>query len=79
MYFAGMDPSFVYDRNTFVEFLRHMSNSLADPLSAAEWENTDLATFLEAMEAWTSDWKKPLPDNPWQLAATVLAAAKIYE
>ena len=74
-----MEPELVRDRDTFVGYLQQMRLSLGNPLSADEWENPTLGPFLEAMEAWVKDWPKPLPDNPWQLAATLLAAAKFYE
>jgi hypothetical protein len=74
-----MDPNLVRDRDTFTEFLQHMRLTLADPALADEWENPDLRGFLAAMEAWVHDLQGPLPDNPWQLVATLFAAAKIYE
>lgn len=74
-----MNPNFVRDRDTFKEFLQHMRLTLSDPMLTDQWENPDLGRFLEAMEAWVNDCKEPLPDNPWQLAATLLAAARIYE
>lgn len=74
-----MNPNFVHDRDSFLIFLRQLTASLQNPDASGDGENRDLASFLEAMEAWANDWPHPFPDNPWQHAATLLAAAKIYE
>ncbi|KAA0699289.1 hypothetical protein DTW90_07695 [Neorhizobium sp. P12A] len=74
-----MNPSLVCDRDTFIEFLRQLRMDLNDSGATGQWENADLACFLEAIQAWVIDWQQPLPGNPWEHAATLLAAAKIYE
>lgn len=74
-----MNPSLVHDRDSFLIFLSQFSASLQNPDAADDWENRDLGSFLQAMEAWASDWPQAFPENPWQHAATLLAAAKIYE
>ncbi|MEB2845828.1 hypothetical protein GAO09_28645 [Rhizobiales bacterium RZME27] len=73
-----MNSNLVHDRDSFLIFLRQLSVSLQNP-DVGDWENRDLASFLEAMEAWTNDRPQAFPENPWQHAATLLAAAKIYE
>lgn len=52
-----------------------------------DWENQDLASFLEAMSAWVSDCDglfarlgEPVPsDESWAVVAKVVAAARVYE
>lgn len=73
-----MNSNLVHDRDSFLIFLSQLSVSLQNP-DAGDWENRDLAYFLEAMEAWANDRPQAFPENPWQHAATLLAAAKIYE
>lgn len=51
------------------------------------WENQDIASYLNAMAAWVEDApgyfsnaNRAMPqDNCWKLIATVLIAAKMYE
>ena len=74
-----MEPSKVCDRDTFIEFLQQFRSELSDPLLSENWENTDLMSFLEAMQAWTEDWHESFPDNPWEHAATMLHVASTYE
>lgn len=74
-----MNPDLVRDRDSFLMFLRQLRADLHDAGKSSDWGNPDLASFLEAMEAWAGDWPQPFPDNPWQYAATLLAAARIYE
>ena len=52
-----------------------------------EWENRDLAAFLDAMAAWAADMDawfaargEQAPDGPsWNLLASMLVAAKSYD
>ncbi|MDP9839399.1 hypothetical protein J2T09_004175 [Neorhizobium huautlense] len=74
-----MEPKNVCDQDTFIEFLSYLRADLRDPKTAASWENRELESFLEAMLSWVVDWQKPCSTNVWQHAATLLAAAKIYE
>ncbi|WP_156467028.1 hypothetical protein [Phenylobacterium sp. CCH9-H3] len=66
----------VNDRDSFVAYLGELRRQLAD---GAEWENADLPAFLEAMQAWATDWPHPAHTNPWRHAADVIAAATLYE
>lgn len=43
------------DRTSFVAYVGELRRQLAE---GAAWENVDLASFLEAMEAWASDSQK---------------------
>ena len=52
-----------------------------------EWENCDLASFLEALGAWVEDMngyyhakEGAIPLQPsWKMLARILLAAKVYE
>lgn len=56
-----------------------MRVNLADPAYEHDWQNATLDHFLEAMEAFLTDYHQPLPVNQWKFAAILLHAAKIYE
>ena len=73
-----------FSRDDFIAAVHEMrSDQLHNP---AAWENHDLPSFLAAIAAWTEDMDgyyanigQPVPDNPWQLMADILRAAKCYE
>jgi hypothetical protein len=52
-----------------------------------EWENPDLATFLQAIKGWVEDMEEyyqnvgeAVPDQPsWKTFGQILLAAKVYE
>jgi hypothetical protein len=69
----------VHDRASFVEYVTQLRRELDDPARSAEWENTDLPSFLDAMAAWARDWRDQPEANPWRHAADVITAATIYE
>jgi len=71
-----MDHNDVQDRDSFVAYLGELRRQMAE---GAEWENVDLPAFLEAMQAWASDWPHPAHTNPWRHAADVITAATVYE
>ena len=73
---AEMDQDQVHDQASFAEYLKQLREELG---SGANWENTTLPDFLEAMEAWARDWNEPAEANPWRHAADVITAATIYE
>ena len=74
----AFDVKRVTDKQSFLEFLAALSTDLRD--HPDKWENPELLLFLEAMEAWTRDCKKfEKSPNPWQHAASLLAAARVYE
>jgi hypothetical protein len=68
----------VYDKPSFLRFIAALRNDLHT--NPDNWESETLDHYLEAMEAWTKDWKmfEPKP-NPWRHAATILLAASRYE
>ncbi|WP_152052622.1 DUF7660 family protein [Tautonia marina] len=80
-------PESAQSRADLVEHIR----SLLDDLDAneAEWENSALGDFLEALAAWLTDCGKASPRNDegvidpdrpsWQLFASALSAARVYE
>lgn len=47
--------------------------------SARGWENPDLGSFLEAMQAWIEDNDRVVAQPSWRSFAAMLMAAKIYE
>jgi hypothetical protein len=70
----------VTDAKSFSRFVHAFRKELSDPEKSEEWENVDLPSFLEAMEAWSADSGSTATDaNPWRHAADLLSAAKIYE
>jgi hypothetical protein len=75
----------VRTRSDLVDFLRALEADFAD--NPEEWDNGDLASFLEAMAAWSADMEgfylnsgedlDALP--PWRVLADILMAARAYE
>ena len=55
--------------------------------SSSTWTNTDLASFLTAMSAWSLDMKGYYENSgedlaslpPWRVLADILMAARVYE
>jgi hypothetical protein len=55
--------------------------------NAGQWENPDLASFLEALAAWVKDMDgyyknrgEAVPEHPaWDTFARILLAARVYE
>jgi hypothetical protein len=53
----------------------------------ATWTNTDLASFLAAMSAWSADMEGFYENSgealaslpPWRVLADILMAARVYE
>ncbi|GAA2849705.1 hypothetical protein EDC40_101292 [Aminobacter aminovorans] len=72
-----MGPETVYDKDSFLRFLDAMRGELS--AGAGNWENIDLASFLEAMAAWVDDWDSPARDNQWRHAAELLRSGASYE
>ncbi len=72
-------------RDDLANFIGELLQDLKN--NPAEWENADLASYLEAMSAWVKDMDgyfqnlgKPVPEKPdWKLFGDVLYAAKVYE
>ncbi|MEU1181325.1 hypothetical protein ABZ464_27495 [Streptomyces sp. NPDC005820] len=70
------------------DFARFLTDALADLQNRPQdWENGTLERFLEAWVAWVVDmpgWYKNrserIPDQPeWNLLATMVMAARVYE
>lgn len=73
----AMDLDEVEDKASFLRFLAKMRAELDG--GAEDWANIDLPMFLEAIEAWTTDWRGSFDENPWQHAATILTMGTTYE
>ncbi len=71
------DVQNVFDKDSFLKFMTAFTADLKE--NSAGWENADLPSFLDALTAWTVDWTFESSLNPWRHAASMLAAAKIYE
>ncbi|MFJ6539130.1 hypothetical protein ACIQMP_00675 [Streptomyces sp. NPDC091385] len=75
----------VHNRNELSSFLAAASRDFAENPEA--WENSDIASFLEAMGAWVQDCDgvfvrngEPLPSaDAWATVAKAVAAARVYE
>jgi len=81
----------VSDEASFIEFLEHLRSDFLDsrdkearkPSSpytadANGWENTTIDAFLEASVAWANDTQDSTI-NPWEKAAKIILAGKVYE
>ena len=72
-------------REALVAFLRTLCHDWQQ--RPAEWENRDLASFLEAMAAWVADMDgyfqnqgERVPEQPtWKTLGQILLAARVYE
>ncbi|RUM18045.1 hypothetical protein EFQ99_33610 [Rhizobium vallis] len=67
----------VIDQQSFLKYLTSMRTDFE--IGAVRWENTDLASYLEAMNAWLKDSAPQSEANPWKLAAFLLQAGAFYE
>ncbi len=71
-----------HDLASFVQRLVREFNDRPD-----EWENADLASFLEALAGWIEDMDgyyanmgEPFPDPPhWRTFADMLLGARVYD
>ena len=72
-----MDVDRVNDQASFLAFLAGMRSDLDE--GALAWESASLGSFLEAIEAWTTDSRLPAQANPWRHAADLLRAGAFYE
>ena len=75
----------VQTRDDFIKFLTLFRESLnKNPML---WENTDLATFLEAFQGWVADIDgiytnrgENTPTQPtWRVLSDMLMGARVYE
>jgi hypothetical protein len=76
----------VTDRQDFIKFLHLLREDFLN--NKSDWENSDMASFLEALSAYAKDLqgyynnseRKIDADMPsWQAFADILLGAKIYE
>ncbi len=84
----------VHDKETFVEFIKALSNDFLSYQD--EWENLTVDHYLESISAWMNDmsdeqYKKnmkmfekntetKIPENiPWRYIANIFFAGKFYE
>jgi hypothetical protein len=75
----------VHSRADFIKFLGALRDHLER--KPEEWENRDLASFLNALAAWVEDMDgyyqnlgESVPDQPsWKTMGQILLAARVYE
>ncbi|MCA1368053.1 hypothetical protein I6F15_11635 [Bradyrhizobium sp. BRP14] len=72
-----MNIESVIDQQSFLKYLASMRTDFEN--GAVRWQNTDLASYLEAMSAWLKDGAPQGETNPWKLAAFLLQAGAFYE
>lgn len=72
-----MSPNDVSSKEELVEFLNKLRHDLTNNI--VSWENPNLESFLEAMEAWLTDFDYNSDSPTWGLFATSLLAGKAYE
>ena len=79
------DLSPITSPQAFVDFLTLLRADFRE--NGTQWENRNLADYLEAMQAWTADMDgyyintgQPIPDKvPWHIFVDILRAARLYE
>lgn len=72
-------------KENFLEFMQWLMVDFKE--RPGEWENNDLASYLDAIASWTEDmdgffinFNLPVPENvDWKTFAMILLAAKGYE
>ena len=69
----------VHDKATFTRYVAALIAEIDDPIDVREWQNRDIRSLLEAIEAWALDIEGPAHANPWRHAADVLGAGRTYE
>ena len=74
-----MENGMVNDKASFALYVADLIAELDDPILSQKWQNTDVRSLFEAMEAWASDSDQPASPNPWRHAADVLRAGTIYQ
>lgn len=75
----------VRTREDLVTFLESLSTDFAT--NRAAWTNANLASFLDAMSAWSQDMVRFYENGeealdslpPWRVLADILMAARVYE
>ena len=75
----------IHSRTDFIALLHALKSDAQQ--RPEEWENRDLASFLDAMAAWVEDMEgyyrnrgEPVPSQlSWETFGQILLAASIYE
>lgn len=75
----------IQNKNDLAEFIGMLKKDLIE--NPDSWENSDLESFLEAMQSWVEamQWyyknhNRELPDPPtWQVFGDILMGARVYE
>ena len=75
----------VTSREELAEWVAQLKNNFID--HPEEWENADIASYLEAISAWLHDMdgyyenqNMPTPSFPtWRMLGDILLASKFYE
>lgn len=75
----------IESKEDFIRFVNSLSRDKRE--RSEEWENKDIASYLDGIGAWTTDMegyfinmKKEMPKNiDWKFIATLLYIGKIYE
>jgi len=75
----------VRTREDLVAFVEALAADYGN--NQATWTNTDLASFLAAMSAWSEDMEGFYENSgedlaslsPWRVLADILMAARVYE
>lgn len=78
-------PEKIITKQDFVDFLHSVRADYTERPDS--WENTDIASFLESMAAWTNDMdgfyanqNLQMPENVnWKVFAEIIYASRIYE
>lgn len=75
----------INNKNDLVLFINSLRNDFSN--NFGEWQNDNLADYLEAMQAWLEDiegWERNCSIdiskiNVWQLFGHILLASKMYQ
>lgn len=65
----------VSSKHEFVEFLKLFKRNLEE--TPEEWENDDLASFIEGVTGYTLDSVQE--ELSWRMLSEILLAARVYE
>lgn len=75
-----MEHDEVNDSGSFIRYIAQLRAELSDPARAKDWQNIDLPSFLEAIEAYVRTCANvPAHVNPWRHAADLLTVGVVYE
>jgi len=82
---VGLNPSLVKSKKDFEQFIADLFHDFKE--NEDSWENNSLGLYLEGMSGWFGDIdgyylnkEEDTPAQPsWEMLATLLLAAKVYE